>query len=544
MTEALASPLAALDEGRWDDARELLERVVAESSGVESPDPRTLEALGTAYFWLDHPETVAVRERAYRAYRDLGDALGAARLATALAFDHVTFRGELAVGQGWLALAARSLSDVPMSAEHGFLAAWEADFAIAVSDVAQAEQHASTAVAIGRELGVPDIELLGQAQLGYALVMRGEIPRGMRLLDASAAAAAAGEVVDPALAGYCFCYVISACSHVLDLPRAAEWCGKLDGHCRGVGFHSMQHLCRTQYAGVLIERGEWEAAEREILEATEVLRARRPGMAEEPIARLAELRRRQGRTDEARALFAQIESHPRAVLGMAAIALDEGDPSTAAARAVRLLRQVPVEESVSRVAALTLLVRARVALGELDEARTTLAELADCSDVVGPGPLCAGTLVADAELRLAEGRPEPARTAAEDAIDMYERAGTPYGAAQARTVLARALLACGDQVGAGHAVASAARGFELLGAGAAAQAARQLVAPAGRAGPLTPREIEVLRLVAGGLSNAEVARKLVLSEHTVHRHVANALGKLGVPTRAAAVSRATVLGLL
>lgn len=62
--------------------------------------------------------------------------------------------------------------------------------------------------------------------------------------------------------------------------------------------------------------------------------------------------------------------------------------------------------------------------------------------------------------------------------------------------------------------------------------------------PLTPRETEVLRLVASGLSNREIASSLVLSEHTVHRHVANVLRKLAQSSRAAAAAHATRVGLI
>ena len=63
-------------------------------------------------------------------------------------------------------------------------------------------------------------------------------------------------------------------------------------------------------------------------------------------------------------------------------------------------------------------------------------------------------------------------------------------------------------------------------------------------GDLTKRETEILTLVAGGLSDREIADRLVLSPHTVHRHVANVRTKLGLPTRAAAVAAATKRGLL
>jgi DNA-binding NarL/FixJ family response regulator len=61
---------------------------------------------------------------------------------------------------------------------------------------------------------------------------------------------------------------------------------------------------------------------------------------------------------------------------------------------------------------------------------------------------------------------------------------------------------------------------------------------------LSARELEVLRLVAEGLSDAEIAERLVLSPHTVHRHVANIRTKLGLASRAAAAAHAARLGLL
>jgi DNA-binding NarL/FixJ family response regulator len=65
----------------------------------------------------------------------------------------------------------------------------------------------------------------------------------------------------------------------------------------------------------------------------------------------------------------------------------------------------------------------------------------------------------------------------------------------------------------------------------------------GDASPLSRRETDVLRLVASGLSNREIASSLVLSEHTVHRHVTNILRKLGLASRTAAATLATRHGI-
>jgi DNA-binding CsgD family transcriptional regulator len=502
----LGSGQAALESGDWDTARAHYEAAVA-----EHPSAEALEGLGSAYFWLDHPDTIDVRERAFRAYRARGDARGAARLAIALAFDMVTFRGEDAVAQGWLDLAERLLEGEPTSTEHGLLAAWQADFEITVIGETEAGvAHARLAIDLGRELGDAGIELIGRSQLGLGMVARGDVAEGMRLLQASAAAAVAGEFGDRTLAGFACCYLITACGRVHDFDRAAQWCRQLDALCVRIGFNALQHFCQAEYAGVLIEQGDWGRAEEEVLQAAEYLGAKRPPLALEAVVRLADLRRRQGRHDEAEELFNQAEGHPRATLGSGALALDRGNPAEAAAAAERFLRGYDTRDVVFRAAGVELLVRARLALGDLPGAEAALADLDAVASRVGRGPLQATRLLVEAEIHLAKHELQLARQTAEDALDLYRRVGSEAGAQRARTLL--------------DGIAAAARGLD-----------KSL---------LTAREVDVLRLVAEGLTNGAVAAELVLSEHTVHRHVANVMTKLGVGTRAAAVARAAELRLL
>jgi ATP/maltotriose-dependent transcriptional regulator MalT len=184
------------------------------------------------------------------------------------------------------------------------------------------------------------------------------------------------------------------------------------------------------------------------------------------------------------------------------------------------------------------------AAGDPAGGRAGLAELDEQSGA-DRGAFRAGARLAEAQLLLVEHREPAAREAAEDAVDLFDRAGSPFGAARARLLLARVLLALGEDT-AGHREAdAAARAFDALGAAGEADRARALRPGAAPApGPLTVREVDVLRLVADGLSTAEIAARLVLSEHTVHRHVANTLTKLDVRTRAAAVAKASSLGLV
>ncbi len=535
----LDAGLAALSRFDWPAACTHLA-----AAAEHDRSPAVLEALGMAYFWADHPDTIEVREEAYRGYRDNGDMRSAARLAASLAFDHATFNGETAVAQGWLELAGRALAGLDLVPEHGLVAMWEADFAVESADTDLAEQKAARVVEIGETLGNTDLELIGQAQQGYVKVVRGEVDDGMRMLDAAAAAAVTGEFSDQAFAGWSCCYLISACTQVRDFVRAAQWCDKLDAHCERVGFHSLQQRCRIEHAEVLVEQGDWTRAESEMLEAADILTARRPPVAIDAIVRLGELRRRQGRAAEAIELFRTAPSHPLAVLGSGALAMDRGDAAGAADIAERYLRHLSPKDRIGRFTGLELLATARAAAGDVEGARVVLEELKAAVESMSHGPLAASVHHVEGQIHLAAGDLTSARRYAEDAMQLYERVGVPFGAASARSLLARILLGLDDAAGAELEAAAAASVFDELGAVAEAERARRLVAKQAESSPITTREAEVLRLVADGLNNAEIAQRLVLSEHTVHRHVANMLSKLGVSTRAAAVARASSLGLL
>lgn len=527
--------LAALARHDWATAVTELEAAAAADSSAN-----VLEALGRAYFWTDDPRAVAAREAAYRGYRGAGDPHGAARVALALAFDHSSFLGQPAAAQGWLELARRALADNPLSVEHGYLAAWQADFSYAAGDTAGLVAGANRVIEIAAELGNSDLDLIGRAQLGLGKVMQGEVDTGMRLLDATAVAAVAGELGDIEFAGYVCCYLIGACGVARDTGRATEWCAKLDAHCRKVGFQALQQVCRAEYAEVLVETGDWQQAESTVLLAADQLHSRRPGMESDALVRLGELRRRQGRRGEAADLFARSEGHPAAALGLAALALDAGDHARARALAERYLRQRPAADRLGRFPGLEVLVSAAAGTGDLAEAAAAVAELRETVATLRPGPLRAASDLAEATYLLAAGDHDAARRAAEDAVDGFDRAGSPFGAARARALLSQVLIGLGDWSAARIEADAATRAFDALGAPADADRAR----PGPGAGAITPRETDVLRLVAQGLTNADVAERLVLSEHTVHRHIANAMAKLEVSTRAAAVARAAALGLL
>src|SRR5262245_51280388 len=543
----------ALAKGAWTDARAAFQSALA---GGESPEAH--EGLGLAAWWLDEADLVfESRERAYKLYLDRDDARAAARIAVWLAWDCWAFRGETAVANGWLQRARRLLEGIPDCAERSWLEARESQLALAEDgDPDRAHRHAVEAIRVGRAAGAVDYEMLGRSLQGLALVASGAVAEGMRLLDEVNAAVVAGEMRDLICVGLASCYMIAACDRVRDYDRAVQWCTRLKAYCLKWGFRPLFAVCRTQYASICMWRGTWMEAEQELTAATTELAASRPAMTADGVVRLAELRRRQGRLVEAAALFTQAEHHPLAALGRAELAYDRGDFRAAAESAERYLRRVPLHNRTDRASALDLLVRAQAACGDLDGARTTLAELNTIASLVATTPLRAEASLGAGFVALGEKRPDQARRHLEDAVDLFLQSGAPFEVARSRIELARALAALGrteaareeahraiDLLAELQAELEIARARTLLASldeSAPHAAAPKSPAPAG----LTAREVEVLKLVADGLNNQAIGEKLFLSEHTVHRHVANILNKLSVSSRAAAVAQAARRGIL
>src|SRR4029453_2873667 len=290
-----------------------------------------LEGLGLTGWWLDLAESVfESRERAYRLYLDRGDKASAARVATWPAGGNWAFRGESAVANGWLQRARRLLEDHPDCVERAFLEIREGSLCLFEDfDPDRAHALATEGVRVARASGSVDLELLGGAVQGLALVMSGAVAEGLRRLDEVNAAIVAGEVEDFVAIGLASCYMIAGCEHVRDYDRAVQWCARLKAFCAKWKFRPLSAVCRTQYASICLWRGTWLEAEEELRAAAGDLEASRPAMSGDAVVRLAELRRRQGRLVEAAGLFEAAGSHPLALVGTAELALDRGDARAA-----------------------------------------------------------------------------------------------------------------------------------------------------------------------------------------------------------------------
>jgi DNA-binding CsgD family transcriptional regulator len=521
---------AALAAGEWEAAREAFQASVDEEATAAA-----FEGLGVACRWLGEQEAaIRALQRAYRLHRRADDPRSAARNAIQLGLGELYFHDDLAVAVGWVERAARLLDGEPTAAEHGWVELIRGHLALQVGrDPAAARTHAGRARAIGHDTGVVDVEMMALALEGLALVCEGEVDEGMRRLDEATAATVAGELDDLDAISSCCCYLIDACKRVRDFERASQWCEHVKGFCEQWSDRLTFAACRAHYADILIWRGEWSEAEAELRSNLGPLADIHPNRLADGMVRLAELRRRQGQLDEAARLLEAAGGHFLAPLVRAALALDRGDAAAAANEAERSLRRLPAEGITDRAPALEILVRARLARDEPEAAAQAAAELRAIAAGSGTAATAAAAAYAEGLLAAAGADWQAARPAFEDAVDLYAGAGGRWEAGHARRNLARALRALGHDEAAEREARAADEALRALGASAPAPDAA--AAPAG----LTARELEVLRLIARGRSNAEIAAELVLSVRTVERHIANIYDKIGASGRAARAAAAS-----
>ena len=548
---------SALARGAWEDAVRSLRTAVHE----RPDDAASWESLGMAHGWLQETDAaVDARQRAFALYREQGEDAASARVGLELANDYFEARGEPAVANGWFQRARRLLQDLPPCEEHALLKVWDAYMALtAEGDPVAAEAHAAQGVAVARETGARDAGILCLALQGLARVSQGRAREGLDLLDEAVAGAIGGEVTDPQWFFLTCCCMIDACDQVRDYGRSLEWCRRLREFCDRWRVQAFLTNCRIKYTGALLWRGDWEQCEEELERAAAEFRKDRPSALPGALVRLAELRRRQGRRREAARLLDEVGTHPLEPGVRAALALDEGDAKGALAPIRGLLRRLSDSARPERAEALELQVRALLALGRVDEARTAAEELAAIGDLVATPALKASALTVRGLVSAADSEHDEARHRLEDALHLLREEGAPFEVARLRVALARSLDRLGELQRALREARGAMETFQALGARAEAEGARTLMvalerkaegreppgeagsradAPgASRKGPLTRRQREVLALVAEGLTDREIAERLYLSEHTVHRHVANIMTRLRVSSRTAAVAR-------
>ena len=526
----------ALEEARWDDARAAFEASLAEQ---ETPD--AYDGLGQALWFQSHvDEGIAARERAFEGYARAGRCEEAARIAVWVSHQHY-LAGRSSAARGWLARADRALEAAGPCAGHGWVAVERARHADSVEECIEL---AGRALQIARELHVSDLEVFALSLLGRAEVSAGRREAGLALLEEAMAAASAGRVRNIHTLGEAYCNLIMATTNAGEWERATEWCELVDGFARDHELTPLLGACRTVHADVLLATGRWPEAERALTSALQAHARHVPQMGAPTIAAMAELRVRQGRLPEAEQLLAGREVHPSSLRALAQLRVAEGLPQIAVALLERGLTAAD-DDAMRTTQLLAPLADARLACGDVAGAHAAATRLRELADGSGIRLVAARADLAAARVALAERRLGDAADLASRALAVFGRLAMPLDVGEARLELARALATDAPELARDEARAAFAA-FQELGASRAMDVAAAVLrdlgagtAPRGRAyGELTAREQEVLGLLAHGMSNAQVAQSLFISEKTAGHHVSRILSKLGVRNRAEAAAHA------
>lgn len=532
--ESLAEAYAALAEGRWREARAAFDLLLADG---ESADARF--GLAVALWWLgENRACVAACARAYALFRQSREVEQAVRCAVWLAITYKANFGNFSAANGWIGRAERLLHRTEPGALHGWVLVARA---YRMADLESAETLTVQACELARSAGDEDLELVALSQLGLVRVGRGETAAGFALIDEVMAAALAGDRTTLDTVVYVCCDMLNACELADDVERAAQWCAVADDFVGTYGCPFLYAECRIAYGSVLTSAGSWSDAERELHTGLRITDGACPGLHSKALARLAHLRIRQGRLEEAEMLLARlggVEAEAEAALSVAALLVARGDAPAASRNLEQRLHGLGEHRSYLAVA-LDLLVDARLAGGDLVGARSAAHELAELASSVDSQRLGAMSAGVEGRVAMARGNTEEAVVHMAAALRAWSRLGLPFELARSQFELGRALADSQPDVAVDHA-RRALRAFESLGAAlevdrvAAFLRSRGVVARVGvkGVGLLTSREQEVVQLLRAGLSNPEIAARLHVSRKTVSHHVSSILAKLQLRNRA------------
>ena len=478
-------------------------------------------------------ETLDAFGRIYRARVDAGEIGEAVRCAFWLR-EVLWIEGEFAQAAGWLARGARLVEEQPECPERAYLLLAEAT----EQEGEQAFASAGAAVELGNRCGDRDVVVIGVHIQGRARLAQGRVAEGLALLDEAMLGIAAGET-STQVTSWMYCSMIAGCRDVHELRRAREWTAALNAWCdvqpQFTGAYS--GICRVHRAELLQLGGAWPDAVREARSACERFSDGYgrvvAGMA---FYQLGEIHRLRGEVAQAQDAYRSAsergwDTQP----GLALLRLAQGKAEPAAAAIRRALTESP--DAMTRSRLLPAQVEIALAASDVATARSAADELSRIADTFGTSALRALALYARGAVDLAGGDAGAALPVLRQAWRMWSELDAPYEAARARVLIGSACRALGDDDGGAMELAAATKTFAQLGA------ATDLARLDGGGSVLSPREAEVLRLLAEGLTNRGIAHRLVLSEKTVARHVSNIFAKLDVRSRTAAAAYAFEHGM-
>jgi DNA-binding NarL/FixJ family response regulator len=518
----------------WMDAFESLsgaDRAAALSAG-------DLELLARAAYMVGRDDDyLAALERAHDLYAAAGDVAPAIRCTWWIGHN-LLFRGQAARAAGWFARGQRLLeSDGRDCVERGYLLipVWLEQ--MATGDLEAGYETAAEAAAIGERFGDLDLTWLARDDQARALANQGRLGEALRLVDEALVVALAGDL-SPIVTGIVYCNTIAFCRDVYEVRHAREWTEALARWCeRQPEMVAHNGLCLVHRAEIMHLRGAWDEALAEAGRAAERFTA---GALNELACGRALYQ--QGEVHRLRGEFAAAEAAYREASkrghepqpGLALLRLAEGK----AWAAVGAIRRVLGERTqpLQRAGVLPACIEITLAVADVADARAGCAELEEIAAAHPSDALRASAAHARGLVASADGDPREALAALREALSIWQELGAPHEAARARVSIGLACRALGDDDSALMELEAARDVFSRLGARPDLARVDVHVRRASSAKPygLSDRELEVLRLVAAGKSNREIASFLVISEHTVARHMQNIFGKLGVSSRSAA----------
>lgn len=539
MVDALTRGRECFALRAWADAYEQLTAADRETPlGLDD-----LERLATAAYLVGRDSDSAdVWVRAHQHGLRRGDLPRAARCAFWLGLP-LLLKGDVAPANGWLARARRLLEGTDECAEHGYLLIPDGLHELGSGDVATAHATFSRAAEIGSRCGDPDLIAFGQLGQGQAMIAQGRVADGIAHLDEAMVAVTAGEL-SPSVAGIVYCAVIEECQGVFDLQRARQWTAALARWCAAQpDLVPYRGQCLIHRAEIMRLHGAWTDAVEEARQAC--LRLSGHAAVGTAYYQQAELDRLRGEFDAAEEGYREAGRRGRTPQpGLALLRLAFGQVEAARAAIRTALDDTALNDTAERARVLPAFVEIMLAAGEVRDARSAADELASLAADLEVPYLRAVSAQAEGAVLLAENDPRAAVTALRRAWQGWQKVEVPYEAARVRVLSALAYRRIGDTDTADLELDAACWVFRQLGAVPDLAAAGRLTGePASSAGGLTAREVQVLRLVADGGSNRAIAADLVISEHTVARHVQNIFTKIGVGSRTAAAAYAFEHGL-
>ena len=530
-----------LEQGRRAFERRAWGEAFAKLSAADGRDPlapEDLERLAMSAYLTGRDDACAdASTRAHHDFMKAGNPERAARCAFYLGISLMD-SGDHAQAGGWFARARRVLDDAERDCvERGYLLVPVALQSLYSGAPAAALQTFEEIAEMAERFSDRDLTAMGHLGRGRSLIFLGRVSEGVGLLDEAMIAVTAGEV-SPIVSGIVYCTTIEACWELFDLRRAKEWTEALRRWCASMpDLVPYRGQCLIHRSEIMQLKGDWPEAMDEAQRACESLsQPSRPAVGA-AYYQLGEIHRLRGAFAEAEAAYRHASQYgrtPQPGLALMRLAQGQGDAAEAAIR-----REVDeASDPVTRSRMLPAYVEITLAAGDVAGARAAADELSGIAGVRDAPLLRAFAAHAEGAVRIAEGDAKGALAPLREAWRAWQEIDVPYEVARVRVLIGLACRSLGDLDTAGMELGAARNALEQLGAKPALAQLDGLSRQSTQrsAGGLTPREIEVLRLVAAGKTNRAIAEELVLSEKTVARHISNIFTKLGLSTRAAATA--------